>query len=95
MRSVDITIPLLSLVFAIGCTLGANGQITITRSDMPQPGDTLRGSMTTTVPPAYQKSARDTTWDFSMLEPLAQRLDTFKAATETPAGYQLVSPWRP
>ncbi|HNY03283.1 MAG TPA: hypothetical protein PKG48_11875 [Bacteroidales bacterium] len=68
----------------------ALSQITITRADMPVPGDTLRVSVTNTVPSGYARTAMDTTWDFSMLEPLAQRLDTFVTAASTPAGYQLV-----
>ncbi len=65
-------------------------QITITRSDMPLPGDSLRVSITNNVPDGFRRSAMDTTWNFSMLEPLAQRVDTFSAAIAAPAVYQLV-----
>ena len=64
-------------------------QIVIDQSDMPSPNDTIRISTTLTVPSGYAKTAMDTTWNFTMLEALNQRVDTFRAATATPSAYQL------
>jgi hypothetical protein len=65
-------------------------QVVIDYNDMPEPDDTLRVSLTNLVPEGYQRAAQDTVWDFSSLEALTQRVDTFMAATSTPATYQFV-----
>ncbi|GEM_PF-969463 len=62
-------------------------QIVIDQTDMPNAGDTLRVSITSTVPVNYAKTGSDTTWDFSMLQPMNQRVDTFVAANSTPPEY--------
>ena len=64
-------------------------QIVIDQADMPGPGDTLRVSITTTVPEGYSNTGMDMAWDFSALETMTQRLDTFISATSTPSAYQL------
>jgi len=64
-------------------------QITVTESDMPVAGDTLRVSLTNDVPSGYAKTGLDTTWNYAALEALSQRVDTFVSATSTPSGYQL------
>lgn len=65
-------------------------QVVIDNTDMPKPGDTLRVSQALSAPEGYIKTAFDTAWNFSMLEALSQRVDTFINATSAPAGYQLV-----
>ena len=65
-------------------------QIVIDQTDMPVPGDTLRVSVTNVVPDGYAQSAMDTSWNFSMLEALSQRVDTFVNATQTPLFYQFI-----
>ncbi|TSA30136.1 MAG: T9SS C-terminal target domain-containing protein [Bacteroidetes bacterium] len=64
-------------------------QIVINQWDMPVAGDTLRVSITSIVPVDYSKTGRDTTWDFSMLQPMSQRVDTFVSASNTPPEYWL------
>lgn len=74
-------------VLLLFLTVALHAQIVIDQSDMPSAGDTLRVSLTGTVPVNYAKTGRDTTWDFSMLQPMNQRVDTFVAATSTPPEY--------
>lgn len=74
-------------VFWLGVSVYS--QVVISQSDMPSPGDTLRVSISNIVPAGFSKTAMDTTWDFSALEALSQRVDTFVAATATPPTYQL------
>src|SRR5215469_15710823 len=65
-------------------------QITITQSDMPQPGDTLRVSTsvdTAGLPPPPLTGA-GITWDYSALVPLTQTVDTFISVSSTPIAYQ-------
>jgi len=79
------------LLFQTFLPAGLSSQVVIDQSDMPDAGDTLRLSMTSIVPANYYKTGRDTTWDFSMLEAMNQRVDTFVAASSTPPGYWLIS----
>ena len=65
------------------------GQIVIDQSDMPTSGDTIRVSISSDIPVDYSLTGRDTTWDFSMLEPMNQRVDTFVNANATPIEYWL------
>jgi hypothetical protein len=64
-------------------------QIVIDQSDMPSPGDTLRVSITTSIPLDYTKTAMDTVWDFSGLSPMNQQVDTFVTLQSTPVFFQL------
>jgi hypothetical protein len=63
-------------------------QITIDQTDMPNPGDTLRVSISNIIPGDYTKTGMDTTWDFSGLVPLNQQLDTFVSKQSTPLAFQ-------
>ncbi len=65
-------------------------QISIDQADMPQPGDTIRVSIATSIPVDYTKTAMDTTWDFSALFPVNQRLDSFLTRQSTPLLYQML-----
>ncbi len=69
----------------------AFAQITITQSDMPQPGDTIRLSTTTDTVgvPSPSFTGAGVTWDFSKLVPKSQTIDTFLNVTSTPLAYQL------
>ena len=67
----------------------ALSQIVINRNDMPAAGDTLRVSVSNTVPAGYTKTAMDTTWNYAALEASTQKIDTFVSATSTPAIYQI------
>ncbi|MBL7139079.1 MAG: T9SS type A sorting domain-containing protein [Bacteroidales bacterium] len=62
-------------------------QIVIDQTDMPSAGDTLRVSITSSVPGDYSNTGSGITWDFSMLEPMNQRVDTFVSAASTPPEY--------
>ena len=64
-----------------------SAQIVIQQTDMPIPGDTFRVSMTSTIPVDFTRTGQDTVWDFSMLEAMVQRVDTFVGATATPPEY--------
>ncbi len=77
-------------LIALAAAGGLKAQITVTQADMPIPGDTLRVSLTNIVPAGYAAASMDTSWNFSMLEPLSQRLDTFVSVTTTPPVYQLL-----
>lgn len=82
-------LPLSILIFAFA-RLGIS-QITITKSDMPQPGDTLRVSMSNDsigLPPPALTGA-GITWDYSRLIPFSQTIDTFLSVPSTPFAYQL------
>jgi hypothetical protein len=69
---------------------GGRAQITVTSNDMPQAGDTLRVSMTNVVTVDYTKTAYDTTWDFSMLTPVTQRVEGFVGMASVPPEYWFV-----
>lgn len=70
--------------------VGAFSQIVIDQSDMVEEGDTLRVSIATSVPVDFTLTGRDTTWNFTMLGPVMQRVDTFLNATEVPFVLKLV-----
>jgi hypothetical protein len=83
MKKIHLLLFLVGLLYQWG-----HSQVTIGQSDMPNPGDTLRVSMTNLVPAGYQKTAMDTSWNFSVLEALSQRVDTFVTVGSTPIAYQ-------
>ncbi len=64
-------------------------QIVINTTDMPHVGDTLRESQTNVAPAGYSKTGMDTIWNFSSLQALSQRIDTFASVASTPWAYQL------
>jgi len=64
-------------------------QVTVSTSDMPNVNDTIRFSETIDiqgVDPAL--TGTNYLWDFSLLQPISQRIDTFFAVTSTPIAYQ-------
>jgi hypothetical protein len=84
------TIPFL---MAILLTIAAAGytQITITNSDMPSPGDTVRRSLTTDfLGIDYSLTGPNYNWDFSSLEPITQTVDTFVDVNSVPLAYWIV-----
>lgn len=85
---------LLLLSLSMYC-LQAQAQITITASDMPVSGDTLRYSMANPLTSSFNAadSGVSKTWDFSTLTPIAQAVDTFKSALAVSPLYALtISP---
>lgn len=75
------------------CCLAGNAQITITHSDMPVSGDTLRWSSAN--PAIASINLTDTgtsrTWDFTALTPIAQGVDAYKSALSVNVLYALIS----
>jgi len=65
-------------------------QIIVDVNDMPNAGDTLRVSVALNVPEGYQQGGADTIWDFTMLEAINQKIDSFVSVSVTPPGYWLV-----
>ncbi|HPF63526.1 MAG: T9SS type A sorting domain-containing protein [Lentimicrobium sp.] len=81
---------LFTLVFLI-VQIQAKGQITITRSDMPDIGDTIRVSTAidlTGIDPAL--TGPGYTWDFSSLAPVSQTVEEYLSINSTPFLYQIV-----
>ena len=64
-------------------------QIVITKNDMPVAGDTLRTSITYTITNDYTLTGPNYTWDFSNLQPLNQKIDSFVSKSQTPLLYQI------
>lgn len=87
----------LCTVSALVTVLGTHAQITITSSDMPSVGDTLRVSIAQgTANVDHTLSGTNYLWDFSALTPVAQDLYKFNAPTAIPfnflATYGLLNP---
>lgn len=78
------------MLFLLATAAGGQAQITVTSADMPQPGDTLRVSMTNVVPVDFTLTGYDTAWDFSMLTPVTQRMENFVPMTSVPPEYWFV-----
>jgi hypothetical protein len=78
-------------IILLASILTVNAQVTITATDMPKPGDTLRTSITAVLEGIdYQATGENFTWDFSDLTVMYQRVDTFVSVTSTPMIYQAV-----
>ncbi len=76
----------LSLIF----TLSLYSQITITKSDMPNPGDTLRKSKSLDAGIYdFTLTGDNYVWDFSDLQPLSQSVDEFMPMSEVAYIYQI------
>lgn len=83
-----------SLLFC-AAAFQATAQISITASDMPVSGDTLRYSFANLVGSGFSAADSGTgkTWNFSSLSPIAQGVDTFKTAASVNVIYGLtISP---
>jgi hypothetical protein len=52
-------------------------QIVIDETDMPKEADTLRVSLTTTIPGDYTQTGSDITWDFSGSNKTSQQVNSF------------------
>ena len=68
----------------------AFSQITITSSDMPGSGDTLRFSaanLDSLTLATYQQTGANVTWDFSHLTPNSQDLNSYVSASSTSYGF--------
>lgn len=80
-----------TLFVAILLSCNTFGQITITNSDMPEAGDTIRQSTSVDVGLInYEETGNDFSWDFSSLTPFTQSVDTFVSVGDTPWLYQLL-----
>jgi PKD repeat protein len=66
-------------------TLLANGQITISSSNMPSANDTIRYSVVQIANGIdFKTSGANKTWDFTKLKPTSQALYEYKASSSTP-----------
>lgn len=66
-------------------------QITVTTSDMPSPGDTIRKSTAlNTSQIDYTLTGANYTWDFASLFTVSQSVDTFVSVSSVPFLYQLI-----
>jgi len=82
---------MLGAVSTLSAFQSAFSQITITQSDMPSPGDTIRKSLNiTTGGIDYTVTGENFSWDYSTLQPLAQTVDTFVTVSSVPFLYQWV-----
>lgn len=67
---------------------GLFAQITVTNSDMPSSGDTIRTSLTVAIEAYdFSRTGNNFVWDFSGLTPISQDVDTFMSVTETPVAF--------
>jgi hypothetical protein len=78
-------------IIMLASILTVKSQVTITATDMPKPGDTLRTSVTAILEGIdYQATGENFTWDFTGLTVMYQRIDTFVSVASTPMIYQAV-----
>jgi hypothetical protein len=81
----------LLMLLAMGMLLPAYAQITISSSDMPTAGDTLRKSNSLDITGVdFEATGTNYNWDFSELQPVFQSVDTFVSVSSVPFLYQLV-----
>lgn len=85
---------LYTLLFTVFIYNALQAQITITAADMPVSGDTLRYSFIAngTSGVDFTTTGANTTWDFSSLVAVGQRVDTYKTAIQVNPIYTLISP---
>jgi hypothetical protein len=77
-------------ILAIGsflCFGTVFSQIVINQSDMPKEGDTLRVSITNTIPGDYSQTGPNMTWDFSGLYKTGQQINSFVNMSDVPLLY--------
>ncbi len=83
----------LLLIFTALITSASYAQMTVTASDMPVSGDTLRYSTTSPIGSTINlgDSGANFTWNYSTLTPVAQAVDTYKTALSVSLTYALIS----
>ena len=81
------------LWFTLLITSASYAQITVTATDMPVSGDTLRYSTASPIGSTINlgDSGINMVWDYSTLAPLAQAVDTYKTALSVSFTYALIS----
>ncbi len=81
------------LFFCLVFTLQTSAQISITASDMPVSGDTLRYSIVAGASATINlnDTGANKTWNFSSLSPMAQAVDEYKTALQVNPLYILIS----
>ncbi|MBK6966952.1 MAG: T9SS type A sorting domain-containing protein [Bacteroidales bacterium] len=82
---------LFTLLFAVSLCLNLPAQITITRDDMPNVGDTIRLS-NAAILSGFDPSSTgpDYYWDFTNLEPQTQVVEGYVSTQSTPFLYQII-----
>ena len=86
------------LLFALLLSsLYSYSQITISNSDLPSPGDTIRISNAIEFLADPSETGANYTWDYSYLEGTDQYIDSFISPTDAPLVHTLVFnlPWDP
>lgn len=76
--------------------ISVHAQVTVTNADMPSPGDLLRFSISDTTPTLTDVEAAagaSVTWDYSWLNPVAQRTDSFVAIGDVPITIRFFFPF--
>lgn len=69
-------------------SIGLAAQISVTSSDMPSPGDTIRTSISINSNGYdFSRTGSDFTWNFDGLETISQTVDTFLSITQTPVSF--------
>jgi hypothetical protein len=82
---------LLFFAFTGLLSFSLNAQVTITRNDMPDTGDTIRTSFTVINEVTnHQEAGANVAWDFSNLLAGLQTVDTFVSINTLPFTYQIV-----
>lgn len=72
-----------------GVAIFSFAQITVTNGDMPSSGDTIRLSETNDIQSLDPVlTGANYSWNFTTLNPVAQRVDTFFSVSSTPLAYQ-------
>jgi len=80
-------------VVALCMGIYTQAQISITNTNMPISGDTIRySSITPNSVSNYTATGANYNWDFSMLVPISQGLREFKASVNTPYGFFFFPP---
>ncbi|PQJ11010.1 hypothetical protein CJD36_013660 [Flavipsychrobacter stenotrophus] len=81
------------LLFTLLITSASYAQITVTASDMPISGDTLRYSTASPIGSTINlgDSGTNMVWDYSALVPRTQAVDTYKTALSVSFTYALIS----
>ncbi|MFZ4413041.1 MAG: hypothetical protein ACOYOV_08145, partial [Bacteroidales bacterium] len=80
--------PFILLMILINIQLICLSQITVSSTDMPVVGNMINKSLAlTTGTVDYTLTGANHTWDFSLLTPVSQSVDTFVSVLSTPIFY--------
>jgi hypothetical protein len=84
---------ILTSIAILSCAVSQAQPITITASDMPVVGDSLRYSYVSPIDPIdISTNGANVTWNFSAIIPVTQALDVYRFAAAVNPAYLLISP---